>query len=180
MGKKIISENQGGGITAETVNIGSQVNQPHPEKKGVPIWLAVTGIVFGIIGALVAVLAYMEQEQMSNDDDNKYHVESHNQQGGITAGVVNVNQNRTIQNTSGILGQLLGAISPYKGKTLKVTALMGDGESAQYAAMVQGFLRQNGYDIEDFIDQVVWEGAMPAISYNDKGGQISVNVGSNI
>jgi hypothetical protein len=57
---------------------------------------------------------------------------------------------------------------------------MGDGESIQYATMIQSLLRQNNFDVEDFISQVVWEGAMPAISYNDKGGEISVNVGSNI
>lgn len=60
MAKKIISKDQQGGITAETVNVGSQVNQQPEEKKGVPTWLAVTGIIVGILGVLVAVLAYME------------------------------------------------------------------------------------------------------------------------
>ena len=54
MAKKVNSKNQQGGITAETVNVGSQINQHSAEKKGVPTWLTVTGVLFGIIASVVA------------------------------------------------------------------------------------------------------------------------------
>ena len=58
MANKIISKNQKGGITAGTVNIGSQINEKQPTEKKIPRWLVIVGILFGIVGAVFTIFSF--------------------------------------------------------------------------------------------------------------------------
>lgn len=97
---KVSSKNQQGGITAGTVHIGSistEASYPDSARKKT-IWSKIAGLVF-IFAALVAVFEYIglnpfkavTSEKSGVGEKRKIFVESKNQSGGITAGIVNIN-----------------------------------------------------------------------------------------
>src|SRR3989338_2748455 len=88
MDKKITSYDQQGGITAETVNLNSN----HSKKEENGLWknplfkYAVIPIAVTIIGGLI--IYFLTNNNMS--EQNFFDVTSYNQQGGITAGQINI------------------------------------------------------------------------------------------
>ena len=85
-------------------------------------------------------------------DDNVFHVTSHNQQGGITAGQVNIGPQPRQLNEQGQT-QILKNIP--KDKKVTVTSVLGDGEAFQFASQIKAFLEQAGYDVTG-VDQAVY------------------------
>jgi hypothetical protein len=82
-----------------------------------------------------------------------FNVASHNQSGGITAGVVNVGpQPRKID--AGLMSQLT-QILPEKTKKVTVTTIMGDGEAFAFATQIKDYLVQQGYDVNG-VNQAVF------------------------
>ena len=88
MDTKVTSNDQKGGITAGTVNFNGE---PHKkENKG--LWsnpwfkYAVIPLAVTIIGGLI--IYFLTNDNMS--EQNFFDVTSNNQQGGITAGQVNI------------------------------------------------------------------------------------------
>lgn len=72
-------------------------------------------------------------------------VTSHNQRGGITAGVVNLgSQPRNLDKR--LQDQLLQLL-PGKDKDVSVTSVMGDGEAFRFATQIKDFLVGRGYTV---------------------------------
>ena len=89
---------------------------------------------------------------MDKKDPDVFHVTSHSQQGGITAGQVFVGGGqRTLQ--PGDKAFLLGNMR--KDVPINVAAALGDGEAYAYAAEMKEFLLAAGYTV-DGVDQAVW------------------------
>lgn len=89
--------------------------------------------------------------------DNHFHITSHNQQGGITAGQVFIGggQRRLTPSDGAQLLQVLPREIP-----VEVSAALGDGEAYAYAAEIKEFLVANKYSV-DGVNQAVW---MPPIT----------------
>lgn len=85
-------------------------------------------------------------------DDTHFHITSHNQQGGITAGQVFISGGQR-RLTSGDGVQLLQVLA--KEVPVEISAALGDGEAYAYAAEIKDFLLGNGYKVEG-VNQAVW------------------------
>ena len=93
-------------------------------------------------------------------DKPVFNVRSFNQQGGITAGEVNIGPQP--RNLNSDLQKQLRSHLP-SGKKVTVTAVMGDGEAFQFAQQVKEFLVSQGYDVSG-VDQAVY--AQPVMGQN--------------
>jgi len=92
MSRNVTSHHQSGGITAHKVNLGDH-EPPQPKRWLGWFWIAVA--VVGGIAAIVTILVFFDVNPWSKDmpengDDPTINVTSHGQQGGITAGIVNI------------------------------------------------------------------------------------------
>jgi len=159
MAKKIInvkSESQKGGTTAGIVNIFK--NDDLKENKGVwakpyfkylliPVMVILigTGIIWG-------VTKIFNKEE--NKDKKVYNVTSRNQQGGITAGEVNIGKTPRIFNQQVALA-LQAHLPSEKDKTIVITAVMGDQEAFQFAEQIKEYLSSQGWKV-DGVDQAVY------------------------
>ncbi|MEZ9455449.1 hypothetical protein AB4258_23585 [Vibrio splendidus] len=96
---------------------------------------------------------FPDEQPASYVQNTTYNVNSNNQQGGITAGVVNVGpQPRKLKPHE--LSQLLQAF-PDKSKSIRITAVMGDQEAFTYATELKDTLEKHSYRV-DGIDQAVY------------------------
>ncbi len=78
---------------------------------------------------------------------------SNNQSGGITAKNVTINAKRSL--TPEIADKLRELLTPYRGSTVKITALLGDSEGFGYAVQFQKVFATAGWKV-DGIDQAVY------------------------
>ncbi len=103
-----------------------------------------------------------------------YNVTSSNQNGGITAGVVNIGpQPRKLGSQD--LSRLVDAF-PDKTSPITITAVMGDQEAFQYATQFKTSLEQRGYTING-VNQAMY--AQPIQRVSIFLGDRSIVVGSN-
>ena len=84
--------------------------------------------------------------------DNIFKVTSVNQQGGITAGQVNIAPPARQLDANG-KSQLVEHLP--KSKKVTVTSVMGDGEAHQFATQIKAFLEDEGYDVEG-VNQAIY------------------------
>ncbi len=148
MNDNITSNNQNGGITAKTVNINGEVNIGRSNKRGgKKLFPYIVGI-FTIIGAIVAILGYKGVKKDKNQDEkNIFNVTSHNQQGGITAGEVNIgNTPRTFNQK--VTAALQARLPSEKSKTIVITAVLGDQEAFQFAEQIKEYLLSQGWKVD--------------------------------
>lgn len=97
-------------------------------------------------------------------DKPVFNVTSFNQQGGITAGEVNIGpQPRNLN--SDLQTQLRSQLP--SGKKVSVTAVMGDGEAFQFAQQVKDFLIDQGYEVSG-VNQAIF--AQPVMGQNIERG----------
>jgi hypothetical protein len=108
--------------------------------------------------------------------DNRpiFNVHSVNQQGGITAGQVNIGHPpRTLDPISS--AQLKQAVP--RNKKVVVVAVMGDGDAFQFANQILGFLKSEGLDAEG-VDQVVYGNPVMGQHVVDRGDRTEVIIGN--
>lgn len=100
------------------------------------------------------------------------NVNSHNQKGGITAGVVNISsQPRKL--TDETASQLMHLVSSKKGQTIIVTCTMGDGEAFGYATQIKNYLTTNGISV-DGVNQAVYSQPVMGQNYNPDRHEIII------
>jgi len=113
---------------------------------------------------------------MSDDDRKNININSFNQSGGITAYNVNIGQqDRKLNNTIG--QQLIDEIENRPDKTIRVTAVMGDGEAFRFASQVKNFLEQNGYEPEG-VNQAVYSQPIKGQILEEKDDSIDFIIGN--
>lgn len=82
---------------------------------------------------------------MSQNNGNAFNVTSSNQQGGITAGIVNIFQRAKIELSSEHKQQIIESLKN-KNNTIHVSLQSGGGsELVQFAQDIKSFLVQRGY-----------------------------------
>jgi hypothetical protein len=91
--------------------------------------------------------------QKESEPNQTFVVTSHNQTGGITAGLVNIGPP---QRKLGPRGQAVwNQILTDKTKTVTVVAVLGDGEAFSYATQIKKYLIAQGYSVKG-VDQAVY------------------------
>jgi len=112
-------------------------------------------------------------------NDNTFNVNSYNQQGGITAGQVNIGKvKRRI--SPAFAAQTLDFAHKYQGRKIRVISAMGDAESFNFATQIKSLLEFNGYKV-DGVDQVM---TVPPLTGEHIGetqdGGIEFRIGSQV
>lgn len=98
-------------------------------------------------------------------------VTSHNQSGGITAGIVNLGPQRRdldLPDFDGLKAQIQRELP--RDKPLTVTAVMGDGEAAEFAVQIHKYLTAEGFKMtETGISQGMFSTPPINLQVQDKG-----------
>lgn len=97
-----------------------------------------------------------EVSKVSADEKQQpnIHVESHDQQGGITAYQVNI-QPGDRQLSDNVTKQLEDYLKSISYKSVEVNAVMGDGEAFRFASQIKNFLTSGGIDVKG-VNQVMY------------------------
>ncbi|MFC2021439.1 hypothetical protein ACFLU1_06660 [Chloroflexota bacterium] len=112
------------------------------------------------------------------EDQRPIHVESHNQQGGITAYQVNL-QPEDRRLTDGLTKQLKDYLGSVDYKSVDVTAVMGDGEAFRFASQIKNFLESEGYVVKG-VNQAIFASPVEAqgIEPPNESGVVKIIVGN--
>lgn len=102
-----------------------------------------------------------------------FNVMSHNQQGGITAGIVNVGHKPRTINTN--IRSQLAQLLPDKSNTVTVTCVMGDGEAFNYAEQIKDFLISEGYTVNG-VNQAVF--SRPVMGQEFNPDTLTIRIGT--
>ena len=88
-----------------------------------------------------------ETERITDKDkEPRIHIESHNQQGGITAYNVNIAPgDRQLSQTG--TDQLKGYLDSVDFKKIDITAAMGDAEAFRFASQIKNYLTSEGHEV---------------------------------
>ncbi len=115
---------------------------------------------------------------MSNENQRPIHIESHNQQGGITAYNVTI-QPGDRQLTPNVGQQVKDLLNKTKFKTIEVNAVMGDGEAFRFATQIKNYLNSEGFDVQG-VNQVVYANAPQGqiIETPKDEGMVKIIIGS--
>ncbi len=92
------------------------------------------------------VAANLNKRQSVQQTATTFNVTSVGQQGGITAGVVNVGPQR--RNLDDELRAHLLKLLPDKSRTIRITAVLGDSEAMSFAAQIGAYLTSKGYQVK--------------------------------
>lgn len=171
MGKNFntTSNDQNGGITSGEINFHQPENSiwEKPWAKYFAFPLAVL-IMAGLLGNYLT--------KIKNMSENIFNVTSNNQQGGITAGQININSSQQRHLSEAMKKQL----EVYKDKRIIVKSTFGDAESYQFAEEIKEYLKQNGFNVDlslssqDFFEKPI---AGQEI-FDNKDGLIYLYIGS--
>ena len=101
---------------------------------------------------------------MSEDNKNIF-ITSHNQMGGVTAHTVNFGPQARQMNSQ--LGDQLKQHIP-NSATIRVVAVLGDGEAFGFANQVLQWLKSNGYSKAEGVDQAVYTQPVMGQNINKK------------
>ena len=80
------------------------------------------------------------------------NVTSHDQKGGITAGVVNLGSRE--RKVTGVLESQLIEYFPNKEEPIKIKCMLGNAESISFAEQIQEFLISQGYQIDSLLQVI--------------------------
>ena len=142
MTKKVTSYDQQGGITAGTVNFHGKLNEK--EEKG--LWknpwfkYAAIPLAVAIVGGLI--IYFITNNDMS--EQNFFDATSYNQQGGITAGQVNIGK-QDRQLTLEFTQQLEQVLPADKSKPIQINPTHQDAETLRFADKIKDHLVSLGY-----------------------------------
>jgi len=112
-------------------------------------------------------------------DEKSIHVTSYNQQGGITAFNVNIQQgDRRLTETS--INKLEQLISDQQFKSIDVVAVMGDGEAFRFATQIMNYLDGKSYNVDGAVDQAMYTNPPQGVVIKPagEGGILQIIVGS--
>lgn len=102
-----------------------------------------------------------------------FNVTSIGQQGGITAGVVNVGpQPRKIDD--GVRTQL-AKLLPDKSRIVTITSVLGDPEAYSFATQIKDYLASQGYEVNG-VNQAVFTGVVPPQVFDPE--KVAITIGS--
>jgi Flp pilus assembly protein TadG len=97
--------------------------------------------------------------------DKNIFVTSHNQMGGITANTVNFGP--TARSMNDQLGSQIKENIPTNAK-VTVTAVLGDGEAFGFANQILAWMKANGYDSVEGVNQAVYTNPVMGQNLNKK------------
>lgn len=112
---------------------------------------------------------------MSND--KHIHVTSHNQQGGITAYQVNLQQGDRVLNDAS--AEKFGSqLSQESFDTIDLVAVMGDQEAFRFASQIKNWLVSEGHKVNG-VNLAVFSQPVQGqiIEKPDKGGMLKIIIG---
>lgn len=115
---------------------------------------------------------------MSDKDQRPIHVESHNQQGGITAYQVNLQpEDRRLSHSA--TAQLKSFLNGVDFKSVHVLAVMGDGEAFRFASQIRNYLVSEGFAVKG-VSQAVFGSPVQGqvIELPDAAGVVRIIVGN--
>lgn len=177
----VTSVGQRGGVTAHSVSVNQGTPAPLPQPPK-PWWKSAWAITVGVVTFLAALVAVLEflglkplEKHMTRDNDRP-NVTSINQQGGITAGTVNIGSQARHMNTQ--LGAQILEHIPTDAK-ISITAVMGDGEAFNFAHEVRAWMVQNGYrNITQGVNQAVYSQPVMGQSFNKTADGFDLVIGT--
>lgn len=103
-------------------------------------------------------------------------INSHNQIGGITAHTVNFGQSPRSLNEE--LGRQIKHNIPTTA-TVRIVAIMGDGEAFGFANQILAWMKGNGYAMVDGVDQAIYSKPVLGQNINMKGeGDFELIIGT--
>jgi hypothetical protein len=100
-----------------------------------------------------------------NDKDKNIFITSYNQMGGVTAQTVNFGPHAREMNDE--LGSQLKQHVP-TSVTVRVVAVLGDGEAFGFANQILQWLKANGYTKVEGVDQAVYSQPVMGQNINKK------------
>jgi hypothetical protein len=106
---------------------------------------------------------------------------SYGQQGGITAGTINIGPTRrslSDPRAASLKQQMLSELP--RDKPITVEAILGNGESVEFAREIHAFLKQNSFAMKEpgGISQSVFSGSPKGVSLrNEANGELTIIVG---
>lgn len=139
---KVTSNDQKGGITAGTVNLNREPSKKEDKGLWSDPWFkyAIIPLAVVIIGGLI--IYFLTNNNMVDQDF--FNVTSNNQQGGITAGQVNIGK-QDRQLTPQFIQQLEGALPSDKSKEIKINTTHQDAETLRFSDKIKDYLVSLGY-----------------------------------
>lgn len=112
---------------------------------------------------------------MQDDKNNMFNINSYNQSGGITAGVVNLGTHpRKVDDQSG--KQLLENLQ--KEKKIVITSVMGDQEAFNFGHQILNFLKEKGYNAEGVNQAIYSKPIIGQFIENQKVEQTDIIIGN--
>lgn len=123
----------------------------------------------------VWVRSQLNKSVDSQKSQTVYNVTSHNQTGGITAGVVNFE--KPGRHLYGTLQVQLLSMLPDNSVKIKISALMGNGEAITFAEEIRKFLVSKGFDIKEVGQIMRHPPVIGQIIFDEKDGTKHLIVG---
>ena len=132
------------------VHEGIVIAQTTPEAP-----LGFRGIlVTGDYNRVVGPISFDQEGRIHTGDATTTNVTSHHQQGGITAGVVNIQPGDRVL-TDRMKSQINELLADQSFKSIGVTATANDGESYRYASQIKHYLESEGHAVSA-VHEAMW------------------------
>lgn len=109
-----------------------------------------------------------------SDEPDIVNVTSHNQQGGITAYQVNIQQGDRVLNKAST-DFLEAKLAEYKPTFVEVTAVMGDQEAFRLARQIKNFLVDKGFTVKG-VNQGMYTEPIQGVVLNEPDANALVKI----
>lgn len=147
----------------------------------IPAGAIIGACIFAYGGYVIADVLVAPIHRPTNDPTFRFYVEvqlvpsyqgpvtSYGQQGGITAGVVNIGpqaRNLDLPSSDGLKQQMLSQLP--RDKEITVTAILGDQEAMNFATQIHAFLKANGFKMKepDGVSQALFNKPIQGLQFN--------------
>ena len=115
---------------------------------------------------------------MSKNDETNFNVTSFNQQGGITAGQVNIGKQER-HCSERFKASLAPHLPKDKEKQIVVSATLGDTEARQFAEEIKQYLEDEGYKVRGVLQVVRKKLVIGQEIVLSKDGGIEIKIGGH-
>lgn len=144
-------------------------------------WQLISAII-AIISILVSVYLGYQNIKISKENKglkNQINVQSVNQQGGITAGAINVgSQPRQFTQNMGL--QLEKMLKEVNAEKIVVSFIMGNAETRQFAMQIRDYLQKKEWNVQGGLNSLLPAGTIKeGVTISDKpdaSGRIVIQV----
>lgn len=151
-----------------------------------PEWVTNPWLITIVGGILILIIWEIIKKYFikKKNMENNFNVSSSNQQGGITAGQININSGKQRRHlTEETKKDLTSHLANNKTKNMVIEVLLGDDEAYQYAAEIRDYLSSLGFNIEGGISRVIPHPSDPIIGdelrFDEKTGDfVRMRIGS--